>query len=118
MSDYIQMYENPRFPFEKEEAERLAGNLRTVATYENGIARWSTNGSIIPADCARFAAHIGMPIDLVATAETRDAETEIFFEDYRKNYRGPSEEEMAEMRAAFGPGETVVNIITGHKIKL
>lgn len=45
----------------------------------------------------------------------RDADTAAFLEEYRKNYKGPSEEERAEARAAFGAGTTVVNAITGHR---
>jgi hypothetical protein len=36
-------------------------------------------------------------------------------EAYRKNYKGPSQEDMFEMRAAFGPGAQVVNVLTGHR---
>lgn len=41
-------------------------------------------------------------------------------EEYRKKMENhhPDAEQMAEMRAAFGAGETVVNIITGQTIKL
>ena len=45
----------------------------------------------------------------------RDADTEAFFAEYRANYRGPSEEELFEARAAFGAGATVVNVITGDR---
>ena len=47
--------------------------------------------------------------------DARDADTARFLADYRKNYRGPSEEELSEARAAFGEGATVVNVITGHR---
>ncbi len=48
------------------------------------------------------------------------SETQKALEEYRKKMEGhkPDAEEMAEMRAAFGAGETVVNIITGQTIKL
>jgi len=36
-------------------------------------------------------------------------------EAYRKNYKGPSQEDMFEMQAAFGPGAQVVNVLTGHR---
>lgn len=41
-------------------------------------------------------------------------------EDYRERMKNHvySAEEMFEMRAAFGEGETVVNVITGEKIQL
>jgi hypothetical protein len=30
----------------------------------------------------------------------------------------PTEEELADMRAAFGPGQEVVDVISGRRIKL
>lgn len=45
----------------------------------------------------------------------RSVETSAAIAKYRKNYRGPSQEELAEARAAFGAGATVVNVITGHR---
>jgi hypothetical protein len=40
--------------------------------------------------------------------------------DYRKRQRNvkPSNEELSEMRAAFGEGTEVVNIITGRRTQL
>jgi len=41
-----------------------------------------------------------------------------FLSEYRKANTGPvSAEQRAEMRAAFGPGQTVVNIITGRRTR-
>ena len=42
----------------------------------------------------------------------------VFLENYRRNYKGPGEEEKTEMRAAFGTGTTVVNVITGKRTRL
>ena len=39
-------------------------------------------------------------------------------ESYRAARRTSSAEEMAEMRAAFGEGTTVVDVLTGEKIRL
>lgn len=47
--------------------------------------------------------------------EARDADVTAFLAEYRANYRGPSQEELAEARAEFGAGTTVVNVITGHR---
>jgi hypothetical protein len=47
-------------------------------------------------------------------------ETRKILADYReqmKNHK-PSPEQLHEMRAAFGAGKTVVNLITGKRIKL
>ena len=37
-------------------------------------------------------------------------------ENYRSNYIGPSAEERAEIQAAFGPGATVIDVITGLRV--
>ena len=38
--------------------------------------------------------------------------------EYRRNARPASAEELHEMRAAFGEGQTVVNILTGERYSL
>jgi hypothetical protein len=50
----------------------------------------------------------------------RDIDNSAFFKRYREEQANhvPDEEEMFEMRAAFGEGATVVNVITGKKVKL
>ena len=58
------------------------------------------------------------PFSLEETNRAREAQNAAFLEDYRKSYTGPGEEEKAEMRAAFGTGSTVVNVITGERIRL
>ena len=39
-------------------------------------------------------------------------------ESYRASRKAPSAEELAEMRAAFGEGTTVVDALTGEEIQL
>ena len=56
--------------------------------------------------------------DAAATAAARAAEVDRELAAYRAAKRPRSAEELAEMRAAFGPGTTVVDVITGEKIKL
>ena len=53
-----------------------------------------------------------------ATQAAREAEVKADLESYRAARRAPSAEEMAEMRAAFGGGSTVVDVLTGEKIFL
>ena len=47
-------------------------------------------------------------------------DTETFLKRYREQQKNKvySEEELYEMRAAFGEGETVVNVVTGKRITL
>jgi hypothetical protein len=105
------------------EIEHLARNAAdgTLAVGPDGIGRWTTNNSVIPGDCAAlFAAFDLAPgLDLAATAAARDTETAAFLAAYRASQPATaSPEEIADMRAAFGPGETVVDIITGRTTQL
>ena len=56
--------------------------------------------------------------DAEATRAAREAEVEAELAEYRAGYKGPGTEELAEIRAAFGPGATVRNIIIGDLIEL
>jgi len=85
-------------------------------TDKDGIYRWIESDNIIPPDVFEEASIIVTPEHQAAY----DKETAEFLADYRermKNWK-PSEEDLFEMRAAFGEGEEVVNVITGKKIKL
>ena len=86
----------------------------------DGVVRWTSNNRVMPKDCREILSHTAYR-DLFSEEASRaaeDAETAAFLESYRKNYKGPSEEEKTEMRAAFGTGSTVVDIITGERIRL
>ena len=86
----------------------------------DGVVRWTSNNRVMPKDCREILSHTAYR-DLFSEETSRaaeDAETAAFLESYRKNYTGPSEEEKAEMRAAFGTGTTVCDIITGERIRL
>ena len=89
-----------------------------IRTNIGGGAFWNSNGHYLPADCAEILSHTDFPFSLEETARAREAQTAAFLENYRRNYKGPSEEEKAEMRAAFGTGATVVNVITGERTRL
>ena len=102
---------------EIEKMQKRADNDE-IRTNANGAAFWNSNGNYLPADCAEILSHTDFPFSLEETAKAREAQTAAFLEDYRRNYSGPSEEEKAEMRAAFGTGSTVVNVITGERIRL
>ncbi len=86
----------------------------------DGVVRWTSNNRVMPKDCREILSHTAYR-DLFSEEASRaaeDAETAAFLESYRKNYTGPSEEEKAEMRAVFGTGTTVCDIITGERIRL
>ena len=89
-----------------------------IRTNTEGGAFWNKSGNYLPADCAEILSYTDFPFSLEATARAREAQTAMQLEAYRRSYKGPSEEEKAEMRAAFGSGSTVINVITGERIRL
>ena len=52
------------------------------------------------------------------TIEARNKENEEFLKEYASREPHYCSEEIAEMKAAFGEGTKVVNILTGRKIRL
>lgn len=86
---------------------------------EAGVARWDSNGSALMVDS--MLVRFEFDIDTICrTAEARKAEDAEFLRKYREAQANvePSAEELAEMRAAFGEGEVVVNVLTGRKVYL
>jgi len=103
----------------EKELEKVKADLESgkITIDENGVAR-NCIGRVLMDDMLEKLLHITDKASAEATRAARAAETAAFLEEYRKNYEGPTEEEKAEMRAAFGEGETVVDIITGQRISL
>lgn len=86
---------------------------------DDGAMKWASNGRYVPSDCAeRIIANGFAEFSKEATEEKRDAQIGEELTAYRRNYRGPSQEEMNEMRAAFGNGTTVIDVITGKEVRL
>lgn len=52
------------------------------------------------------------------TVEARNAENTQFIKNYMAQDRNPSDEELLEMKAAFGEGATVIDVLTGKRIQL
>jgi hypothetical protein len=88
------------------------------ATVIDGVVRWQSNGAVPPADCCAQWARLGLAFDLAKTTAARDTELAAFLAEYRRTATAPSAEQRAEMRAAFGPGTEVVNVITGRRTRL
>lgn len=81
------------------------------------VVRWNSNDRIPFGDMlAEFARAGWISVQTVENSlAQRKIEDRISLEAYRRNYKGPSEEELFEMRAAFGAGARVVNALTGHE---
>ena len=80
---------------------------------EHGVAH-NCIGRVLMDDLAEVVEYVTDKIDRKATAEAREIEVAQEIAEYRKNPPKMTEEDFAEMRAAFGPGETVVDIFTGQ----
>lgn len=85
---------------------------------ENGVIRWKSNGECLPSDYCEKLEYAGYDFNREATKIASDKDAEEFFAEYRKNYKGPSDEEKAEMRAAFSLDTKVIDVITGKEINL
>ncbi len=79
---------------------------------EAGVAR-NCIGRVLMDDLLEKLVLVTDKADSAATRAAREAEVEAALESYRANRRAPSAEKLAEMRAAFGEGATVVNVLTG-----
>ena len=109
----------------KRSAEQEIAELdRKVKTGEisfgaDGTCRWKSNNRVLPTDCREKLSHTPYRslYDEEACKAADEAETAAFLENYRRNHRTTDEERM-EMRAAFGEGATVVDVITGERISL
>ena len=79
--------------------------------------RWNSNNNVPFDDMLEAFQQLGWITQQERdnSRAARNADTARFLADYRANYRGPSEEELFEARAAFGAGAEVVNVITGDR---
>lgn len=109
---------------EERRQEELARNVEYVEkdgrdyTIENGVVRWNSNGQVPPRDMLDAIATLE-DIDLDACIAAREADNRAFFAEYANARKNMTEEQKAEeayeRRAAFGPGEEVVDVITGER---
>lgn len=104
-------------PF-RADAERLAQQFDTMTYKVDGIIRWKTNNAVPPQDVLDFWKHIGKRFNMAKSIAARNREEKEAIENYKRNQRPPTQEQLYEMQAAFGKGTTVVDVITGRKIKL
>jgi len=81
------------------------------------VVRWNSNNRIPFEDMLQEFEDAGWIDGQIYSnsVNQRVVEDRIAIEAYRKNYKGPSEEEMLEMRAEFGAGAKIVNVLTGHE---
>lgn len=103
----------------EKELERVKTDLQAgkITIDENGVAR-NCIGRVLMSDMLEKLVMVTDKASVEATTAARDKEVSEFLAGYRKNARPATEEERMEMRAAFGKGTTVVNVLTGEKTEL
>ena len=84
---------------------------------EAGVAR-NCIGRALMDDLLEKLVLVTDKADSAATRAAREAEVEAGLESYQASRKAPSSEELAEMRAAFGEGAKVADVITGEEIQL
>jgi hypothetical protein len=118
MTDYIRQLENPRFAFEKQEAERLVHSF-DEAEVKDGVVRWKSNGSVPPNDVMDLWEYVGKVFDKAKSQEARDKDIDTFAAAYRIKQSELTAEQKSErkanLRAAYGRGTVVVDVLTGEK---
>lgn len=95
-----------------------AGGLTVTA---DGAATWTSNGRALFDDTLAILHAFGHATDATqaATAALQATQDADFAAAYRATQPAqPSPEQLAEMRAAFGTGVTVVDVITGRETHL
>lgn len=87
---------------------------------KDGAVKWKSSGNYLPEDCVEKLSYTHFKFSPEATRKKRDAQTEQSLNAYRESRKNHSysAEELFEMRAAFGAGTTVVDVITGQRIEL
>ena len=84
-----------------------------------GVVRYESNEAAPPEEVCQAWAELGLPVDLALQAEAREADLVAVVADYREARATWTPEARAEhaweLRAAFGPGVEVVDILTGER---
>jgi len=102
------------------EREKLENAKKVKDAYqdEDGVYRWKSNNRVPFSDMLEC-----WNLDEETFAKcvaAREADTSKFVAEYKERMKDyvPSAEEMFEMRAAFGEGTKVVNVLTGKTTQL
>lgn len=95
--------------------------FKQVVEWNGKVWVWSSNGRVPPMDAISAYGIDKLPgFDKALHDSIRSEQTSSFLADYAEKMKSwePSAEELYEMRAAFGPGATVVNVVTGKRVKV
>jgi hypothetical protein len=108
--------------FWKNDADNKVKKYFEDASEVDGVIRWNKSKNVPPSELLELWAYVGL-IDqwtFQRSTDARDKAQAEFAKQYRETRakQGYSQEQLFEMRSAFGAGATVVNAITGERITL
>lgn len=95
--------------------------LSNAIVEEDGAIKWESNGRYLMKDTMENVIANGFnEFSVEATNRKRDAQNSRFIQEYKERTEkvGYSNEEIQEMRNAFGKGAKVVDVLTGKVIEL
>lgn len=103
----------------KKELEQIQSefNQGKIKVDENGVLR-NCIGRVAVEEVCEKCQYLGIVFDRTKTQVERYREDRKAMEKYKSQQREPNEEQLAEMRAVFGKGAVIVDVITGKEIKL
>lgn len=123
MTRFMKEYNGMLGEYWKKEAEKELAKVKAelengkITIDENGIAR-NCIGRVLMSDMLEKLALVTDQVDVEATTRARDEEVARELKAYKESRRPYTEDEINEMRAAFGPGTKVRDIFTGEEITL
>lgn len=123
MTRFMKEYNGMLGEFWKQEAEKELAKVKAeldsgkITIDKNGIARNSI-GRVLMSDMLEKLALVTDQVNVEATTQARDEEVARELKAYRESKKAYTEDELNEMRAAFGPGAKVRDIFTGEEITL
>jgi len=81
------------------------------------VVRWISNDRIPFEDMLETFVSLGYisQLEQQSSLAHREIEDGTAIKSYRENFKGYDSETLAEIRAAFGAGVNVVNVLTGHE---
>lgn len=123
MSRFTQELAGAFGPFWQAEAEKALAAVKAdlesgkIIIDEAGVAR-NRIGRVLMDDMLEKLALVTDRADCEATRAAREAEVERELAEYRASRKRPDSATLAEMRAAFGAGTRVVDVLSGEVIEL
>lgn len=120
MSRLLEEYKGCYGAFFKNQAIKSLESFKDTYIDNNNVLRWKSNNSVPPTELLELWKYENFEFDYNLALEVKRKEEIEFLNEYRENNKNRqlSTEERYEMKAAFGAGAEIVDIITGKKYKL